>query len=117
LSAGEKDGKSRAISERFTGGDRGVVPDQGSGLIMGDSRRKSMFYEGRDAGKSSTPGGHRERECLEKKLGKKANYEERGYSKNLGERIDWSRGGNIRRDFSISAGYDSILYLLIKSRF
>src|SRR6266487_1802825 len=29
--------KSRAISERFTGRDRGVPPDQGSGLKMGDS--------------------------------------------------------------------------------
>ena len=32
-----KDGKSTAISERFTGWDRGVVPDQGSGLKTGDS--------------------------------------------------------------------------------
>ena len=32
-----KDGKSRAISERFTGRDRDVVPDQGSGLKTGDS--------------------------------------------------------------------------------
>src|SRR5438094_8648643 len=33
---GEKDGNSTAISERFTEGDRGVVPDHGSGLISGD---------------------------------------------------------------------------------
>ncbi len=32
-----KYGKSRAIPERFTGRDRGVVPDQGSGLKTGDS--------------------------------------------------------------------------------
>ena len=32
-----KDGESRAISERFTGRDRGVVPDQGSGLKTRDS--------------------------------------------------------------------------------
>ena len=30
-----KDGKSSAIPERFTGRDRGVVPDSGSGPIMG----------------------------------------------------------------------------------
>jgi hypothetical protein len=33
---------------------------------MGDSEPKSMFHEGRDAGKSSTPEGHHEKECLEK---------------------------------------------------
>src|SRR2546427_4724483 len=32
-----KEGKSRVFSERFTGRDRGVVPDQGSGLKIGDS--------------------------------------------------------------------------------
>src|SRR5213593_546619 len=32
-----KYGKSRAISERFTGRDRGVPPDQGSWLKTGDS--------------------------------------------------------------------------------
>jgi len=33
---GGEEGKCSAISERFKGWDRGVVPDHGSGLIIGD---------------------------------------------------------------------------------
>jgi len=34
LTGGEKDEKSKAISERFTRRDRGMIPDNGSGLKM-----------------------------------------------------------------------------------
>jgi hypothetical protein len=74
LMAGGNEGKCSAISERFKGRDRGVVPDHGSGLKIGDfhrlagheGRRVSQgpvnvgsfgFHEGRGAGKTDPPRG------------------------------------------------------------